>query len=134
MACLWIVLGRLDTDNKGSWLFRNSFNLPMPEDDRSFVWCTSFYWIFEVFSTVGYGDFGYSTKLEMIFAILCMFTGVALNSIFLTLLSGLFDEYTYEVLLDEKMELLMDWSRRLENCNQKEKETVYMSPFLYLEM
>jgi hypothetical protein len=87
-----------------------------------------------VFSTVGYGDFGYSTKLEMIFAILCMFTGVALNSIFLTLLSGLFDEYTYEVLLDEKMELLMDWSRRLENCNQKEKETVYISPILYLEM
>jgi hypothetical protein len=115
MACIWIVLGRLDDDNQVSWLFGN--NMPAPEDDRSFVWATSFYWIFEVFSTVGYGDFAYSTKLEMFFALLCMFTGVAFNSILLTLLAGLFDEYTYEVMLNSKMDELINWTRKLENCN-----------------
>ena len=105
-----------------------------PHFDKSMVWATAFYWIFEVFSTVGYGDFSYSTNWEKLFALICEFTGVAFNAIILTLLAGIFDEHTYEVLLSQKMDELMIWTRKLELCNQKEKDTVYLKPELYLDM
>jgi hypothetical protein len=127
---MWILLGQIDKE--GSWLFANGF--PSPREDKSMVWATAFYWIFEVFSTVGYGDFAYSTEYEKLFALICEFTGVAFNSILLTLLAGIFDEHTYEVLLNNKMDELMIWTRKLELCNQKEKDTVYINPHLYLEM
>lgn len=60
MACMWILLGQIDKE--GSWLFAN--DMPTPREDKSMVWATAFYWIFEVFSTVGYGDFSYSTSPE----------------------------------------------------------------------
>jgi hypothetical protein len=53
MACVWILIGRLNYEH-GSWLAFN--DMPDPEKDPVTVWICAFYWIFQVYSTVGYGD------------------------------------------------------------------------------
>lgn len=99
MACMWILLGTSDPEGRRSWLFNDANGMPSVNEDKSFVWATAFYWIFEVFTTVGYGDFSYGTNAEYLFALFSMFIGVSFNSILIASLSGLFDEYGFEVLL-----------------------------------
>jgi hypothetical protein len=133
MASMWIILGTSDPDGQTSWLFGNG--MPVVHENKSFVWATAFYWIFTVFTTVGYGDFLYGTNAEYLFALCSMFIGVSFNSILIASLSGLFDEYGFEVLLSEKMDELMIWSRKIELCNIKSlPEFRYLDTFLYLEM
>ena len=132
MACMWVILGNRDQDEGKSW--RIAMEMPKPEVDSSFIWVTAYYEMFEVYSTVGYGDMSYGTNFEYWFILLCEFIGVAYMSVLLIKLSGLFESYDYEGLLDEKMDQLMFWSKKLELCNRLEKDTVYLDPHLYLEM
>lgn len=132
MACMWIILGTQDPEGGTSWIYAN--DMPLPQDDMSFVWATAFYWIFEVFTTVGYGDFSYGTNLEYLFALLSEFIGVSFNSILIASLTGLFDEYGFEVLLANKMDELILWTKKIEQSNQKEAKIRYLVPFHYSEM
>jgi len=69
-ACLWIYYGRMDEDlppdERQSWLFVNDLtgegegNLPTPYEQYVF----SLYWVFETFTTVGYGDYTPGTTNE----------------------------------------------------------------------
>ena len=93
MACMWILLGNTDTEDGSSW--RPAMEMPDPKDEASFVWATAFYFMFEVYSTVGYGEMGFGTSYEYIYLMLCMFIGVAYMSVLLTVLAGLFDSYDY---------------------------------------
>ena len=133
MACMWIILGGTDPEGGTSWLFANP--MPDPREDKSFVWATAFYWIFEVFTTVGYGEIAYGTNKEYLFALFSEFIGVSFNSILIASLSGLFDEYGFEVLLSNKMDELMIWSKKIELSNLKIlPEFRYLDTFLFLEM
>jgi hypothetical protein len=83
------------------------------------MWCTSFYWVFEVISTAGYGDFSYYSNLEYLFAILLEFSGVTFNAILVGTVSGVFDgDLNFELLMSEKMDQLLLWVKKIENCNK----------------
>lgn len=103
MACVWILIGRLNYEN-GSWLAFN--DMPDPEKDPVTVWICAFYWIFQVYSTVGYGDLQHETDPEKLFGMFVMFSGVTITAILMTTLSGMFDEFNYDNLLDEKMDVM----------------------------
>jgi hypothetical protein len=49
-------------------------------------------------------------------------------------LSGIFDDYGFEVLLAKKMDELMIWTKKLENSNVKDPTYKHLTPFLYSEM
>ena len=131
-ACMWIILGTSDPDQGTSWIYANG--MPEPKDDKSFVWATAFYWIFEVFTTVGYGDFSYGTNSEYLFALFSEFIGVTFNSVLIASLSGLFDDYGYETLMTNKMDELQLWTKKIENCNKSDVNYKHLRPFLYSEM
>ena len=66
-ACIWIYLGIYDADleNKNSWAYVSDFNKmndaektqndPLKSNLAMYIF--ALYWIFETFTTVGYGDY-----------------------------------------------------------------------------
>jgi hypothetical protein len=50
----------------------------------------AYYWIWEVITTVGYGDFVGTTETEMIFSVILEFAGLAFFSILMGLITGFF--------------------------------------------
>lgn len=135
MACMWIILGGLKAGD--SWLLNpvnNIDGMPDVKENPRYVWATAFYWIFEVFTTVGYGDFSYGTDAEYLFAFFSELTGVAFQSLLITNLSGIFDSYGYDVLMSNKMNELLIWSKKIENSNMKDHNYKHLTPFLFSEM
>jgi len=53
----------------------------------------SYYWIFEVFSTVGYGDFAGGTKYEYSITLLLEFSGLLVFSWIFHLLTRLLNKH-----------------------------------------
>lgn len=117
MANMWIILGGLDDEGCSTWICAN--DMPPPYGNVYTLWATAFYWIFEVISTAGYGDFSYSSNYEYLFAIVIEFTGVTFNAILVGTVSGVFDgELDFGVLMSDKMDQLMLWVKKIENCNK----------------
>ena len=104
-ACGWIIIGKQDETGGTTWLYANDF--PDVRGNESFIFWFSYYWIFEVFTTVGYGDYSGGTNLEWWYSIFLEFFGVAFNSILIGVMSGVFDDNSgYESLLSAKMDEL----------------------------
>ena len=124
MACMWIVLGGRDPEGGTTWLFAN--NMPDKSEHPIRVWATAFYWVFEVISTVGYGDFSYSSNPEYLFAISLEFIGVIFNAILVGTVMGVTSgDLNFEMLMTEKMDALLVWVKKIELCNKyiETKET-----------
>ena len=93
-ACFWIYIGRLDEDlpedQRQSWLFvQDDFK----DKGDYWLWTFSFYWIWEVFSTVGYGDYVGGTREEFVFSIALELIGLT----FFSLLMGLTGEFVSDL-------------------------------------
>ena len=86
LACLWIVLGGRDKEGGTTWLFAN--RVPDKKVSPVKVWATAFYWVFEVISTVGYGDFSYKSNAEYLFAVMLEFIGVIFNAVLVGTVMG----------------------------------------------
>ena len=97
-ACIWIYVGYLDSMKKESerksWLIRpnntaegftNEFLL---KNDWE-IYIFSFYWIWEIFSTVGYGDFVGSNSTEWFASMVFELLGL----LFFSLLMGLIETF-----------------------------------------
>ena len=95
MACIWIALGLseqcnspLSPDNcTQSWVFLNGFD---QYPDRS-KYIFALYWIIEVITTVGYGDFYGATTKEYMFSIIVEFLGLTYFSFLMGCISRLFN-------------------------------------------
>lgn len=81
LACGWIIIGELDRDKceRKGWLYVNDF--PEVNENRLQIYIFSYYWIFEVFTTVGYGDYTGGTSIEYAYSIFLEFFGVIINSL-----------------------------------------------------
>jgi hypothetical protein len=131
-ACGWIIIGKTDKIGGTTWLYANDF--PPVRGNESFIFWFSYYWIFEVFTTVGYGDYSGGTNLEWWYSIFLEFFGVAFNSILIGVMSGVFDDNSgYDSLLAAKMDELQIWTRKIELSNMMERER-FLPPILYSEM
>jgi len=130
MGCIWIKLGHqypcderqetnvynLGLDNKctQSWVYANDFDVLSITSRYIF----SFYWICEVITTVGYGDYVGATTEEYIFSLGLEFLGLTFFSFLMGSISGLFDHKdSFEDLLNEKLDGLDMWVKKIEKSN-----------------
>jgi hypothetical protein len=134
-ACIWLWLGSLSpcdnvdsifTDKEciKSWKFENNF------DNKPIVtqYIFSIYWIFEVVTTVGYGDFTGKTPYEYVFSIILEFLGLSFFSFLMGSINTIFNtKDNFNDLIEEKLQSLDVWIKKLEKSNSK----VHIQPNLY---
>ena len=72
VACLWIMTVQFnDNAGEGTWMEGDIMEMDPPEK-----YLTSIYFTVTTITTVGYGDVSITTKMEKIFCIIIMLTGV----------------------------------------------------------
>eukprot|EP00928_Gymnodinium_smaydae_P020870 TRINITY_DN18070_c0_g1_i1.p1 TRINITY_DN18070_c0_g1~~TRINITY_DN18070_c0_g1_i1.p1 ORF type:complete len:684 (+),score=120.00 TRINITY_DN18070_c0_g1_i1:135-2054(+) len=76
-ACIWYALAAVHDDPETTWVARRG----IMDEPPGVQWLTSLYFVFTVFTTVGFGDISGSTPLETGFLILLMLVGTMLNSL-----------------------------------------------------
>ena len=75
-ACIWIFIGRYDSESKATWIYRGRFLEEEPFD----LYMTAMYFSVTTVLTVGYGDICANNATEKIFCIVLMLIGVLLFS------------------------------------------------------
>ena len=134
MACIWLMIGVLKdckippeelgegveegTLQEGctqSWVYKNDF------DDKKYhtQYIFAFYWIFEVITTVGYGDYSGSTSEEYIFSIALEFMGLTFFSFLMGSINSIFNTSdNFDDLIEEKLDSLDMWIKKIEKSNK----------------
>ena len=98
-----------------SWIYKNDF-YPKPYHSQ---YIFAFYWIFEVITTVGYGDFVGATPLEYIFSIILEFMGLTFFSFLMGSINGIFNtKDNFDDLIEEKLDSLDMWIKKIEKSNK----------------
>ena len=95
-ACGFIYLGKAEPcadaaaeDNcTASWIYQEDSNFS--EKNNASIYIFAFYWIFEVITTVGYGDYSGKTQAEYIFSILLEFLGLTFFSFLMGSITSIF--------------------------------------------
>ena len=134
-ACIWLYLGSLEDCSESliqdpkekciqSWIFSNSFdNKPITTQ-----YIFAFYWIFEVITTVGYGDFYGKTSYEYVFSIILEFVGLTFFSFLMGTINGIFNtKDNFDDLIEEKLDSLDMWIKKIEKSNKP----FHIQPTLY---
>ena len=88
-ACIWIILGTRDDDSWINSRMAENYDGVWADYGAYELYVVSLYWIFEVLTTVGYGDFSGSTIPEMLFSMFLEFGGL----LFFSILTGLMVSY-----------------------------------------
>jgi hypothetical protein len=130
-ACLWLWLGAEtgcilseNTNCIKSWRYDSSFY----EKPIITQYIFSFYWIFEVITTVGYGDFSGKTSNEYIFSIVLEFLGLTFFSFLMGSINGIFNtKDNFDDLIEEKLDSLDMWIKKIEKSNKP----YHIQPTLY---
>jgi hypothetical protein len=124
MACVWLALGMQEncpesTDTTvvciKSWVYNYGFD-SKPYYSR---YIFAFYWIFEVITTVGYGDYTGHTSNEYIFSICLEFLGLTFFSFLMGSINGIFNTSdNFDDLIEEKLDSLDMWIKKIEKSNK----------------
>jgi hypothetical protein len=133
-ACCWLWFGTQypckkddgeeDINCTKSWVYENGF------DDKPYHtrYIFSFYWIFEVITTVGYGDYSGATSEEYIFSIVLEFLGLTFFSFLMGSINGIFNTSdNFDDLIEEKLDSLDMWIKKIEKSNKP----FHIQPTLY---
>ena len=134
MACAWLYLGQLYSckDENGadipgctpSWVYAAEFDGKPKHTQYIFA----FYWIFEVITTVGYGDYSGSTSGEYIFSIALEFLGLTFFSFLMGSINSIFNTSdNFDDLIEEKLDSLDMWIKKIEKSNKP----FHIQPTLY---
>lgn len=141
MGCIWLWLGQqspckldpeapYDGDNNAeanctaSWKFAAGF------ENKSYhtQYIFAFYWIFEVITTVGYGDYTGATSQEYIFSIILEFLGLTFFSFLMGSINGIFNTSdNFDDLIEDKLDSLDMWIKKIEKSNKP----FHIQPTLY---
>mmetsp|Transcript_393 Transcript_393/g.765 ORF Transcript_393/g.765 Transcript_393/m.765 type:complete len:733 (-) Transcript_393:49-2247(-) len=143
MACIWLLFGmesdcridqndpdvsadgpNVDSNCTQSWVYAAGFY------DRPYhtQYIFAFYWIFEVITTVGYGDYSGSTSGEYIFSIALEFMGLTFFSFLMGSINGIFNTSdNFDDLIEEKLDSLDMWIKKIEKSNKP----FHIQPTLY---
>lgn len=98
-----------------SWIYKNGFWSKPYHSQYIFA----FYWIFEVITTVGYGDFVGATPPEYIFSIILEFMGLTFFSFLMGSINGIFNtKDNFDDLIEEKLDSLDMWIKKIEKSNK----------------
>lgn len=131
MACIWLLLGSMepctttkDANCTKSWIYQNEFEKKSIPTKYIFA----FYWIFEVITTVGYGDFSGATSSEYVFSIILEFLGLTFFSFLMGSINGIFNTSdNFDDLIEEKLDQLDMWIKKIEKSNRP----FHIQPSLY---
>ena len=86
------------------------------------IYVNSFYFILTTITTVGYGDIGGTTTVELLFSMGVEFVGLTFFSFLTGTISVMFSgDQSFESLINARLEQLDLWLLRLESCNKEEK-------------
>ena len=133
-ACIWISLGyqseclpeqiKDDEECVVSWIYDNGFaGSPIHS-----IYIFAFYWIFEVITTVGYGDYSGKTSAEYVFSIILEFLGLTFFSFLMGSINDIFDTAdNFDDLIEEKLDQLDMWIKKIEKSNKP----FHIQPILY---
>lgn len=135
-ACFWIFLGFLDpctgktVEDDGcieSWIYENGFS------DKTYesIYIFSFYWIFEVITTVGYGDYTGKTLVEYVFSVALEFLGLVFFSFLMGSITSIFGASdNFDDLIEYKLDTLDMWIKKIEKSNKP----YHIQPTLYSDI
>jgi hypothetical protein len=152
MGCIWLYLGgqydckinplepqNMDTEENlipgcvPSWIYKNDFEKKSYHTQYIFA----FYWIFEVITTVGYGDYSGASSEEYVFSIILEFLGLTFFSFLMGSINGIFNTTdSFEDLIEEKLDSLDMWIKKIEKSNKPYhiQPTLYNDIRKYVEM
>ena len=98
-----------------SWIWNNGF----ADKPKHTQYIFAFYWIFEVITTVGYGDYAGHTSNEYIFSIALEFLGLTFLSFLMGSINGIFNTSdNFDDLIEEKLDSLDMWIKKFEKSNK----------------
>ena len=136
-ACFWLYLGHQIDCNKlanpddsclSSWIYDGTEPDRFADKPEHTQYIFAFYWIFEVITTVGYGDYTGKTSEELLFSIALQFIGLVFFSFLMGSINGIFNTSdNFEDLIDEKLDQLDMWIKKIEKSNKP----FHIQPYLY---
>ena len=115
-----------------SWRYMDDFY----QKQISSQYIFAFYWIFEVITTVGYGDYVGNTSQEYLFSILLEFMGLTFFSFLMGSINGIFStKDNFDDLIEEKLDSLDMWIKKIEKSNKPYhiQPTLYNDIRMYVE-
>lgn len=87
----------------------------------------AFYYIFEVITTVGYGDYCGGTTNEYLFLIFLEFASMSFFSILMGSVGRIASNETIDDMIEEKYDALYMWIKKIEKSNKGK----FIQPRLY---
>ena len=107
-----------------SWVYASEFE----QESITTRYIFSLYWIFEVITTVGYGDYSGQTSNEYIFSILLEFIGLTFFSFLMGSITSIVNTSdSFDDLIEEKLDSLDMWIKNIEKSNKP----FHIQPSLY---
>ena len=104
-----------EADCTQSWIYAAGFEGKKTHT----IYIFAFYWIFEVITTVGYGDYSGATSSEYIFSIILEFLGLTFFSFLMGSINSIFDTSdNFDDLIEQKLDQLDMWIKKIEKSNK----------------
>lgn len=94
--------------------------MPVDSEEPSGIYVKAVYWVITTLTTVGYGDYKGYTPMEFIFQMVVEFLGIGVFSYLMGSINTLVaTEITLQEVMDDRMEEIENWLRKLEKSRQK---------------
>lgn len=113
IACGWILVGQ--KEGWGSWLTNENFEISKVNDQGSYVYITSLYWVVTTLTTVGYGDIYGTTEQEYIYTMIVEFIGILVFSIIMSTVNTFLSAQGDIDIVEAKSDQVDVWLVKLDN-------------------
>jgi hypothetical protein len=107
MTCFWFLFAKFQDFNPDTWVFRKD----IVDEDHWHQYLWSSYWTLQTLTTVGFGDIGSITNIEMAACCMWMIFGVGFYSFIIGNLSSIMNDIDYKnSVLQDKINALDEFA------------------------